>query len=346
MAASALSGSGADLNYQLFITDAEAGFWKGRLRLSGPGGAQAVADIVLEDRGALQVCGETPVFDTHVVLCDVTVSLPVNSPTGAWSVSAVELTDNVGNSTSLTDVPAMPVQVTRNDVLSASGFAVDPAEVDNWREFQTVTLSLTPAGAHDGLTTMTVRGNRCFASTSTPTLHPDGTASVPVIMPTRVSECRITGIELVDDAGNIALYGSLFSAPDPGLVITRIPDPTAPQVLTAALTDTTIAESEQPVRIGVNVTVDASSGAPVSAFSVTLYDSQGASVGGASGGIHEEPGGVLHLQVITVSGLAPGVYTAGFTLYGDADNFAQYGYPGGVGLPVPGGPLELTITPG
>lgn len=338
-------GSGAELKYTLFITDPEAGFWKGRLRLSGPGGAQAAADIVIQESPAFLLCGDTPVFDLRNVLCTITVVLPANSPSGTWSVAAVELTDNAGNSTTTTDLPALPIYVTRNDVLSATGFAVDPIETDNWREPQSVTLSLTPVGAQDGLTTMWVRGDTCFGPTTTPTVHPDGTVSVPVTMPTFASACRIIGIQLIDGAGNQALYGVLFSGPDPGLVITRIPDDTPPLVLTAELTDDTIAQSEQPARIGVDVVVDASSGAPVDAFSVTFYDSEGAPVAGASGGIHEEPGGVLLLEPITVDGLSPGVYTAGFTLYDAAGNFAQYGYPG-VGLPVPGGPLELTITPG
>ena len=338
-------GSGAGLTYRLFISDQEAGFWKGRLRLSGPGGAQATEDIVIREGAAFLLCGDMPVFDIHNFVCNVTVTLPANSPSGTWSVAAVELTDNAGNSTTRTDLPELPVYVTRNDVLFATGFTLDPTETDNWREEKSVQLSLTPVGVDGGLTTMWARGSNCFVRNTTPTLHPDGTASVIVTMPTFASVCRITGIQLVDGAGHQALYGDLFSGPDPGLVITRIPDDTPPVVLAAALSDDTIAASEQPVRIGVAFTVDASSGAPVNQASVTLYDSAGRSVGGVSGGVQEGEGGRFG-KSFTASGLAPGVYTAGFTLYDAAGNFAQYGYPGGVGLPVPGGPLELTVTPG
>jgi hypothetical protein len=54
---------------------------------------------------------------------------------------------------------------------------------------------------------------------------------------------------------------------------------------------------------------------------------------------------MVHL-LASVGSLQVGTYTAGFTLDDAAGNSAQYGYPNGVGNPVPGGPLVLTVIDG
>jgi len=278
------------------------------------------------------------------VWCDVEVKLPADSPSGTWSVSAIELTNNAGVSHRYTDVSPEPIRVTRNDTLSASGFALSPSLVDNWREAKVVTLSMLPSNVRDGLASILVESDGCFASTEVPVIGSDGTASIPLWMSTLNSVCAVTGIALIDGAGDVAAYGSGYGAPALTLTATRIPDTTPPVALAASLSETTRLHSATN-GINVNVTVDDTTLAPIKAFSVTFYDVNGVSVGGGDGGVQTGPDGMVHL-LASVGSLPVGTYAAGFTLYDAAGNYAQYGYPNGVGNPAPSGPLVLTVIEG
>jgi hypothetical protein len=341
-------GSGVRLRYSVSASDDQAGIWKGRLVLAGPGGAEATVAFEVEDAGGYYLrCGdnELVVFPQDVI-CDVAVTLPPGSPAGAWTVSALDLTDNAGNSVRLTDVAARPVRVTRNEVLSASDFAVDPAVVDNWRGQRHVTVAARAAGAQGGLQRLVVRTDRCHDVDVVPTMTEDGTATARLVVSEFMSRCVITGIALVDGAGNAAVYGSRFGAPPPlDLVIERLPDTVPPVAVAATLTRTTVPTSEVGDTVGVVITVDTTSPAPVESFSVTAYDADGVSVGGSGGGIHEPADGVLRVAAY-VYGLPPGVYTVGFTLTDAAGQSSHYGYPSGAGQPAPNGPLVLTVTDG
>jgi hypothetical protein len=169
--------------------------------------------------------------------------------------------------------------------------------------------------------------------------------SVPVLVPAGGDGCTVVGIEIVDAAGNLALYGSEYSAPDPGLTVGRVPDTTPPVMLSVTMNPTTVPASEYSGVIGVYPYVDNTSGAPVSSYSLTVYTAEGISSGGGNGGVHEDADGRLILNGWTYT-IPPGVYTVGLTLYDAAGNYQQYGYPNGVGLPFPGGPLIFTITDG
>ena len=92
------------------------------------------------------------------------------------------------------------------------------------------------------------------------------------------------------------------------------------------------------------LTLDVTSFVGVTGFSLTVYDASGASAGGADGGISSVTDGPLELLVPLPRGLAPGVYTVGFMLTDAGGPHSQYGYPNGVGYPVPGGPLLITVT--
>jgi hypothetical protein len=341
------AGAGATVRYAIDILDPEAGFWKGRLFLTGPGGAQVSASMEVIDTGDFfRRCGVSVVFTPGDVSCDIGLTLPAGSPTGAWSVSAALLIDNAGNAVRVTGLDSQPVQLTRNAVLSATDFAVDPPVVNNWRTAQEVTVGLRPVGAQGGVQTFVLRTD-CFPGASGPTTQPDGTVTVQWGINTLFSSCTITGIILVDGAGNVALYGSHFGAPALNLSITRLPDTTPPVALTATLSRTTATTSElaQSGNIGVTVTVDQTSPAPVTGGSVTFYDSNGVAVGGGSGGALEQPGGIVGLFG-RVRALPAGIYTASFTLNDAAGLFAQYGRPDGVGHAAPSGPLVLTVVDG
>jgi len=340
-------GSGARLRYSVSADDEQAGIWKGLLVLAGPGGAEAALPFEVADTGGFYLrCGdnEIVVFPQHVI-CDLAVTLPPGAAAGTWTVSALELTDNAGNSVRLTDTPARPVRVTRNEVLSATDLAVDPPVVDNWRGQRQVTVAARPVGARDGVRRMVVRTDRCHDVDVAPAVAADGTVTARLTVSEFVERCVVTGVALVDGAGNVAVHGERFGAPPLDLVIERLPDTVPPVAVAAALTRTTVPTSEVGDAIGLDVTVDTTSPAPVDRYSVTVYDSDGVSVGGAGGGVHEPADGVLHLAAY-VYGLPPGVYTVGFSLTDAGDRSSHYGYPSGAGQPAPNGPLVLTVTDG
>ncbi|HVQ94594.1 MAG TPA: hypothetical protein VMU51_26395 [Mycobacteriales bacterium] len=342
------AGRGATARYFVEVRDSEAGVWKGRLTLTGPGGARITAPFEPVDTGeTFPHCGEDPVFGANDLACDVTLTLPAGSPAGSWSISAVEITDNAANTAVVTDVTAEPVRLTRNGVLSATGFSVRPAVVDNWRQTKQVAVTLRPVGARGGVQSFSVRTDRCFDLTTDLTANPDGTVTVQWPISTIFSACRITGIVLVDGAGDVALYGSAFGAPAIDLAVARLPDTDPPVALAARLDTTTVTTTQlrQTVGIGVTVTVDNTSPAPVDEYSVTFYDTTGVPVGGGDGGIREQPDDTVQFGGFT-SDLAPGTYTVGFTLFDAAHLHSSYGYPNGGSPPVPGDPLAFTVVEG
>jgi hypothetical protein len=340
-------GTGVVLHFTAQIDDLETGFWKGRLVLTGPRDIRVTTPIELTaGLGGFLQCGHTPVDSVYDVVCDIDVPIPNGSPSGAWTPTAFTVTNNVGVSQRYTGFEPETVQVTRNDILSASGFALTPSQVNNWRDSQTLTLTMRAAGVHKGLSTVFVQSDICAADTFTPPIAADGTVSVPLTFPffPIANTCTITGIALFDGAGHVAVYGSYYGAAPLNLVTTRIPDPTPPVALTAVVSPDTKVAGDSNHFVNVDITVADDGLAPIQQYSVTFYDANGASVGGGSGSINQPPpGGVVHL-LATVN-LIPGTYTAGFTLYDAADNFSQYGYPNQPDHPAPSGPLILTVLP-
>ncbi|MGV9556825.1 hypothetical protein [Streptomyces sp. NPDC003522] len=130
----------------------------------------------------------------------------------------------------------------------------------------------------------------------------------------------------------------------PDLVATQIPDTAAPVVNSASLDVTSVPASTLPHNAGL--TLDVTSFVGVNRLNLTVYDVSGAPVNGMSGGIPSVTNGPLELNVPLQQGLAEGGYTVGFTLTDAGGLRAQYGYPGGHSLPVPGGPLLITVTDG
>jgi hypothetical protein len=281
-----------------------------------------------------------------VATCGVSVTLPAETPAGTWTVSRVDLTDVNGNTRRVSKPSSTPIRVSRNDVVTASGFRLEPPAVDNWRESRTSNLVFTPHGAVDGLTSVVVDAEYCRAESTTPTMRDDGTAAIAIVVKDILKSCKILGVAITDGAAHESFYGAAHGNADLGLTIERVPDTTPPVVLSAALSKSTWTQSELATAwgIGIDVVVDNSSGAPVTGKSATTYDYRGWSVGGGSGGAFEGPNGEVDLSV-HVGVLPVGTYTIGFTLTDAANQRSSFGYPNSSTQP-PGGPLVLTVIEG
>ncbi|MGC4747192.1 hypothetical protein ACLQ28_16270 [Micromonospora sp. DT201] len=338
-------GSGVILRYSLLIFDEPgAGLWKGRLVLDGPGTAEVVAPITVgyNNRGAF-LCGDNETSDPSFAQCTVPVTLPKGSPTGDWKLKAVSLTDRAGNTKRYTGLETPTVQVTRNEAISASGFALTPTQVNNWRERATTTLAFAGSGVQGELTaTLEITGG-CSTWNQVLTEGPAGTYSLPVVMSDLSDSCTIDGIVLTDAAGSVSVYGAYYGAPALDLQATRVPDTARPVAIAAALSRTEAVPGDVPYGIRLDVTIDDVTLAPVIGASTTIYNSLGHSVGGSHGGIQVGPDGHVSLSV-SFSYLPPGTYTVGFTLTTAAGNSASWGYPNG-GAPGPSGPLVFTSLP-
>lgn len=340
------------LYYSLQIEQDESGFWKGSLGLAGPGAATMTIPFYVtasQDQFGAGYCNDFGA-DAEFVVCDPLASLPAGSPAGTWYVTSVTLTSNAGTSATYGGLQTAPITVTSDSTVSASDFSVSPNPADNWTSSVPVEVSMDVAGAQDGISAVYVdtdglntTGNSCIQTSTTPTADADGSISVPLLFEEDGAGCQVDGIAVVDGAGNVALYGPKYDAPDPGLTITREPDTTAPTVTSAGLNFTTIAQDQIGDRfLEVDATVNAPI-APVNRFSSTVFDSTGTPVPGdeESGGVPEGPGGTVVLDVPLSYGMAPGTYTVGFSITDEDGLTTSYG-PGG--QPVPGGPLTFTVT--
>lgn len=340
------------LYYSLQIQQNGSGFWKGSLGLTGPGGATMT--IPFSTTASQNDFGEGGCndfgADVEFATCDPLTSLPAGSPAGTWYVTSVALTNNVGASTTYGGLQAAPITVTSNSVVSAGDFSLSPNPADNWSSSPTVEVSMDVAGAQDGVSAVYVdtdglnsAGTFCQQTSTTPTVNADGSISVPLRFDQSGSSCQVDGIAIVDGAGNVALYGTKYDAPDPGLTITREPDTVAPTATSASLNLTTIPQDQigDPGLV-VDATVDAPI-APVNQFETSVYDSTGAVIPTDTefGGVSEGPDGAVILGVGLPYGMAPGTYTVGFSITDAGGLTTSYG-PGG--QPVPGGPLTFTIT--
>ncbi|BFU46317.1 hypothetical protein [Krasilnikovia sp. MM14-A1004] len=338
-------GSGVTLRYRAQIVD-ESAFRRGKLTLAGPEGKRLSSTFQLTQSGSQWSCNGETAYDPTWVTCPVAIVVPPGSPSGTWQVARLDLTDSWGNTRTDTspEGPA-PIQVSRNDVVNASNFALTEPQVNNWRKPASTALTFTPHGAVGGLASVDVDLSQCSQPSHTPVLSEDGTVSVEIVMPSGwASSCKIDGVKLTDGAGNVAFYGTAYGAPDLGLTITRVPDEKAPVVLSAKLPKATWTqqETEDAWGLGFDVTVEVDEFAPISGFSATIYDSTGASQGGMYGGEHDDGTGIFHLAVST-GRLAPGQYTIGFSLTDEAGNTSMWGYPNNAGKPIPSGPLVLTV---
>ncbi|GAA3945538.1 hypothetical protein [Actinoplanes auranticolor] len=337
-------GSGVTLRYRVQITD-ETALKNGKLTIAGPGGRRASATFKLTQTAPYWYCNGAQTYTPALADCPVGVTVPSGSPSGSWRVTRVELTDSWGH-TRVDTAPegAAPVHVSRNDVVSATSFALTEPQVNNWRRPTTTALTFTPHGLVDGLASVDVDVSSCSPQTRTPEVRADGTVAIELLVPTGSADtCTIDGVKLTDGAGNVAFYGTAYGNANLSLTVTPLPDEKAPVVLGASLPKATWTSQETEDAWGVNfdVTVEVDDFAPVAQYDATLYDSTGASRGSMYGGVQED-NGTLHLAVST-DRLEPGQYTIGITLIDLARNTSRWGYPGNSSTPLPDGPLTLTV---
>jgi hypothetical protein len=130
---------------------------------------------------------------------------------------------------------------------------------------------------------------------------------------------------------------------DPGLTITRVPDTTAPTATSASLTPTSLPASQtfdNPFTLTLQIVAPI---APVNQLSIYAFDSSGNQVFEQSGGVSFTSTGQLQNFFNLSEFLPAGTYTVGFTLTDEGGLSTSYGTPGG--QPMPGGPLQFTVTP-
>lgn len=334
------------MTYDLDVHDPQAGVSGGTLTVTGPGGQRLTGSFAIEWTwyAGYQGCGYIEWGQTYAGSCRVSVTFPAHAASGTWTVSRVELTDNAGNTSTYSDLAAAPVHVTSNDVLSADGFTATPNPVDTWHGARTIKVGFRPHGGQgEGVSAVvtTDSANGCRQTSTTATTAADGTVSVNYDVPRRVFTCHITGVIITDHAGNVALYGSEFGAPETGLTIASAPDTVLPEIDRATLTPTTIPATEHFTDIRLTVNVSGTT-AGVNGYDLYLIDSSGQRIPAASGGAPLTFGGPLTLSFPLPSDVAPGVYTIAVSLSDQAGKSSSFGFPNGT--PMPDGPVTLTVT--
>jgi hypothetical protein len=337
------NGVSGSMTYYLEVLDAQSGFWRGSITLQGPEGqtARGTFSMVYSVTEGVDLCNGTLSPDDNDALCTVTVTIPAGAAAGTWTVSTIRLTDNAGNVAVYRHIDALPITVTANAVVTASGFSASPNPVNDWQNFATSMVSFTVSGAVDGVSAAYVdAGGNCVQS-GTATVAGD-VVSVPISVIVGTQSCTVTGIAVLDGAGDLALYGSEYGAPSPGVTITQVPD-TPPVIASASLSPSSVPESTSAQTVTLTVTTG-NILAPVSEIIASLYDSSGNQVAGPASAIFEGDlgsGATTQLSFTVPANLAPGVYTVGMTVIDEAGLSTLYSP---TGQAIPGGPVQLTVT--
>lgn len=347
--------------YSIDVRDPGSGVWQGSLTITGPGGITrtapfwAYADASLTQTWPCQNESNLSLLADDDVSCSPEVFIPAGAPAGTWAVTSISLTNNAGLSQNYTGLDLAPITVASRGALSASNFKVTPAQVNNWRSNATTTVSMDITGAQDGVSSIQVFtsdfGSACSQQSTTPTQNADGSYGVPLTIDQVLengSTCTINGIAVTDGAGDLALYGSDFTTTALNLEVTNVPDTTPPVVTAAAMSVTSI-EQSQLASQGNTVYVTAQTEtlmAPISQYSTTVYDSSGTAVAGQATVAEVSASGQveLGLGLESTPALAVGTYTVAFALTDSGGLTTSYGGPGQ--NPVPGGPLTFTVTAG
>ncbi|GAA2351575.1 DUF7035 domain-containing protein [Streptomyces violaceusniger] len=336
----------SSMTYDLDVQDPQAGISGGTLTVTGPGGQHLTGSFAIDwtwDAG-YQGCGYIEWGQTYAGSCRVSVTFPAHAASGTWTVSQVKLTDNAGNTSTYNNLSAAPVHVTSNDVLSADGFTATPNPVDTWHGARTIKVGFRPHGDQGEVASAVVNsgsGNGCRQTSTTATTAADGTVSVKYDVPRGTFTCHITGVTITDNAGNVALYGSEFGAPETGLTIASAPDTVLPQIDRATLSPTTIPATDHFTDLRLTVNVSGTT-AGVNGYDVYLIDSSGQWIPAVFGGTSPTFSGPLTLSFPLPSDVAPGTYTIALRLSDQARKSSSFGFPNGT--PMPGGPVTLTVT--
>jgi hypothetical protein len=201
-------------------------------------------------------------------------------------------------------------------------------------------VSFTVSGAVDGVTAAHLdAGNNCVQSG--PATVAGDVVSVPMTVFVGTRSCAVTGIAVLDGAGDLALYGSEYGAPSPDVTITQVPD-TPPVIAAASLSPSSVPESTSAQTVTLTVTTGDIL-APVSDIIASLYDSSGNQVADGLTFLegYLDSGATSSLSFTVPANLAPGVYTVGMRVI-DANGLSTSYSPSGQAIP--GGPVQLTVT--
>ncbi len=337
------NGVNGSMTYYIEVLDPQSGFWRGSITLRGPRGqtARGTFSVVYSVADGLDLCNGNLSPDDNDATCTVTVTIPAGAAAGTWTVSTIRLTDNAGNVAVYRNIDALPITVTANAVVTASGFSASPNPVNDWQSYATSTVSFTVSGAVDGVSAAYVdAGGNCVQSGAA-TVAGD-VVSVPMTVIVGTQSCTITGIAVLGGAGDLALYGSEYGAPSPGVTITQVPD-TPPVIASASLSPSSVPESTSAQTVTLTVTTG-NILAPVSEIIASLYDSSGNQVAGPASAIFSGDlgsGATTQLSFTVPANLAPGVYTVGMIVTDETGLSTSYSP---TGQAIPGGPVQLTVT--
>ena len=329
--------------FHLEVKDAAAGVWRGEVTLAGPGGQTLTGrfEHYQQDGGVNgdSVCSG----DDHDLQCPVQIVFPQGVPAGRWSIAKIVLTDNAGSTATYDHLDSAPVTVADNRSISAHDFDITPKQVDNWRHDADVTVSMRVDRARQGIQAIYVdayvRGEWCQPTSATPTLRPDGSYAITIVEPRGIPRCQVTGIAVLDGAGDLALYGLDYWAPDPNLLAGTMPDTTPPVITSAA-----VAPASVPAGQPITVTAHSELGiAPIFQAETYLYDGAGRQVADVYSDFVQGDDGLLTFPA-KLPALPAGSYTVGFKFQDTGWLQTEYGTPGG--NPMPGGPITLTVTEG
>ncbi|MEU1394851.1 hypothetical protein ABZ403_02100 [Micromonospora zamorensis] len=336
----------------LTVDDYQSGFWKGSIKLVGPGGQSLSTQIdwARDEYSTGFRCGGSTSGDAdgHYVPCSMEMKFPPGTAPGSWRVGQIVLVNNAGGRATYKNPAGPSMVVTSNSTLQATDFVVSPNPVDNWRADVTTELSMAVTGAVRGISQLDVTFEDQCSTTGQPYTKADGRLAVRVLVSSRARGCEVEKLSVRDGAGNLALYGAEASAPDPQISIDQVPSTEPPTALSAALNPASIPLSQlanQSIRLTVQAEVKV---APVTSMPVYVYDADGEVVFQTSGYGGQAPDGSLTYDMsLGYWGLEPGQYTVGFMLY-DASGLRSYWNMPDVSssLTLPGGPVVLTITEG
>ncbi|MFI6227194.1 hypothetical protein ACIBCR_07715 [Micromonospora echinospora] len=340
----------ATVHYDFTVQDHQSGFWKGTIRLAGPAG-QSVTTPFTWERDQYSTgfrCGRVSSGerDGTYMACSIGVTLPSGAAPGNWRLAKLVLRNNAGGTTTYTNPTAPSITATSNSAVQASGFLITPNPVDNWRGTVMAELTMSVTGAVKGLSAVHVDFDGSCQQWGVPTAKADGRIAVPVMVPQQTENCEVSGIAVVDGAGNLALYGDTYGAPDPALVITRVPS-TEPPVATGATLDPpsmTVSEvNDRSVKLTVQADVKV---APIDGLGVSVYAADGSVVYQSFGGISQAVDGTVTTWLyLGWQNLGPGTYQVGFRLTDAARKSSSWNMPDRAdSQTLPGGPLVLTLT--
>jgi hypothetical protein len=334
--------TGGEAAYAFDVQDGQSGIWKGELDMAGPTGQTVSAPFVLSTPNAYTSgygCGGYGGGDINYQRCEVPVQFPAGSAPGVWRVTRIVAYDNAGNSTVTTDPTADTVTLTTDSTLTAGDFAITPAVLDDWTQDVDVVVTMSVAGAVDGVSAIYVDPtweSGCRQNDQTVTGNADGTYSVKLRAYRTTTRCGVRGLAVVDGAGNVALYGTEYGLADMGLMSQQQPD-TPPTLTSVTLSADTVAAGDS-FTATVQTHADV---APVTQVNVDLLDATGNSVASGYVSIYT-PTDTSTVTVYVPGGLAPGTYDVKVLVSDAAFKYSYYGGP--YGQPMPGGPLTVTVT--